>query len=119
MSALPWVNAGPVLHTPGAELMSRRKVVVLFANGTLGCSPLYRTELSPPATPLGPVELKPPTTYRYCPTSWYPASRKAAGAAVPADQVLVATSYTCTVLTMPVVPPATNTFPLNAPEAEP
>ena len=42
------MNAGPVVHTPGAELMSRRHVVVLFAIGTLGCldcRPLFSTEL--------------------------------------------------------------------------
>src|SRR5215467_615435 len=39
-SALAIVNAGPVVHTPGAELMSRRMVVVLFASGTLVCAPL-------------------------------------------------------------------------------
>ena len=41
------------------------------------------------------------------------------GAAVPSDHVLLATSYTCTALLKAVVPPATNTLPLKAPDAEP
>ena len=90
---------------------------MLFIAGTLGCAPLYNTEVC--ATALGPLALNPPTTYRNCPTCRYPASRNALGAAVPLDHVLVATSYTCTALLNAVVPPATNTFPLKAPEADP
>ena len=41
------------------------------------------------------------------------------GAAVPDDHVSVAMSYTSTALVSPVVPPATNTLPLKAPDAEP
>src|SRR4029077_15955323 len=66
-SALPIVNAGPVLHTPGTEVMSKRHVVVMFASGTgsLGCRFLDSTELCAPATLSGPLASKPPTTYRY------------------------------------------------------
>jgi hypothetical protein len=60
MSALPCVKAGPVVHTPGAVVMSNRYVFVLFAEGTLGCAPLCNTELC--ATALGPLGSNPPTT---------------------------------------------------------
>src|SRR4029077_7634987 len=84
-SALACAKAGPVVHTPGAELMSKRSEVALFASGTLGCSdcwplfsielsdtlacldckPLFNTELicAPLPGPFG-VAPNPPITYR-------------------------------------------------------
>src|SRR5581483_8361310 len=90
-------NTGPTSQFP--VLMSKRQVVALLL--TAGS--------------------KPPTTYRNWPIWWYPARKKEAGAAVPADHVLLAMSYTSTWADPPpnMNPPATNTLPLNAPDAEP
>lgn len=67
------------------------------------------------------VGSKPPTTYRNWPICWDPARKKMAGAAVPDDHVSLAMSYTSTWADAPpkMKPPATNTLPLKAPDAEP
>ncbi len=41
---------------------------------------------------VGGFGLNPPTTYRYCPTVWYPARKNASGAGLPVVQLLEATS---------------------------
>ena len=63
------MNVGPVDQVPVA--MSSRIVIVLF---------------------VGADGVNPPTTYRYCPTVWYPARKNACGAGFPVVQLLEATS---------------------------
>jgi hypothetical protein len=94
-SARAGVKAGPVVHVP--VVISRRRVVRLFASGTDGDLPcplaLLTTEVRLSTScgdcPLKGVPEKPPTTYRYWPSAWYPGSKRGFAAGVPVDQVFV------------------------------